>query len=207
MEAQDYLRTPGFRLRLESRLKNAELVRAREQLNLSIKDISERIGINYASYCGYETMKQYPSKESQKRICDFFRKRGIFVYEGDIFPPELKKVKLKRKYIAEGTIPNERLIALSEIEEKLLPPIQSTIVDEVDYNNIKKELSNVISRLSKMQQQVLKMRFGLEGEEQLTCEEIGKRFTLSRSRIHSIEKKALQRLRYPEYSKKLAEYL
>ena len=80
-------------------------------------------------------------------------------------------------------------------------------MDEVDYNNIKKELSNVISRLSKMQQQVLKMRFGLEGEEQLTCEEIGKRFTLSRSRIHSIEKKALQRLRYPEYSKKLAEYL
>ena len=42
-------------------------------------------------------MREYPSEETQKKICDFYRSLGVFLLEEDVFPKELKKLVLKRK--------------------------------------------------------------------------------------------------------------
>ena len=49
------------------------------------------------------------------------------------------------------------------------------------------------------------MRFGLVGPE-MTLEEVGQQFDVTRERIRQIEVKALKRLRHPSRSKRLKDY-
>ncbi len=57
------------------------------------------------------------------------------------------------------------------------------------------------------EQEVLKMRFGLEDGYSLTLEEVGLYFNVTRERIRQIEAKALRRLRHPTRSRRLKDYL
>jgi RNA polymerase primary sigma factor len=72
---------------------------------------------------------------------------------------------------------------------------------------LQEQLSGVLSTLPKREQDVLKMRFGLEGGYSLTLEEVGLCFNVTRERIRQIEAKALRRLRHPRRSLKLKDFL
>ncbi|MDR3276697.1 MAG: RNA polymerase sigma factor RpoD [Treponema sp.] len=75
------------------------------------------------------------------------------------------------------------------------------------YTLLQEELSGVLSTLPVREQEVLKMRFGLEGGYSLTLEEVGLYFNVTRERIRQIEAKALRRLRHPRRAIKLKDYL
>jgi len=187
----------GFSVRLEARLKNAKLVGARELAGLSAKEAAERIGISYYVYLSYESMRAYPSKERQKKICDFYRSLGIFLLEEDVFPEELKELKPKRKYVGEKTVPKVELLSLStdDFDRKLLPVVEGEAERKVDYDELRAKLSEVLSRLPYRQQQVISMRYGLDGNEEMTLEEIGNILGVSRERVRQIERKVLRVLR------------
>jgi RNA polymerase primary sigma factor len=72
---------------------------------------------------------------------------------------------------------------------------------------LQEQLSGVLSTLPAREQEVLKMRFGLEDGYSLTLEEVGLYFNVTRERIRQIEAKALRRLRHPKRSRKLKDYL
>jgi RNA polymerase primary sigma factor len=72
---------------------------------------------------------------------------------------------------------------------------------------LQEQLSCVLSTLPLREQEVLKMRFGLEDGYSLTLEEVGLYFNVTRERIRQIEAKALRRLRHPKRSRKLKDYL
>lgn len=55
----------------------------------------------------------------------------------------------------------------------------------------------VLSTLQDREQEVITMRFGLDGKSPKTLEEIGKKYNLSKERIRQIEAKALKKLRHP----------
>ena len=59
------------------------------------------------------------------------------------------------------------------------------------------ELRAVLATLSKREQRVLELRFGLVGDRPQTLEEVGHEFKLTRERIRQIEAKALSKLRHP----------
>ncbi len=61
--------------------------------------------------------------------------------------------------------------------------------------------------LSERERRVLILRFGLEDGRARTLEEVGKEFEVTRERIRQIEAKALRKLRHPNRSKKLKDYL
>ena len=69
------------------------------------------------------------------------------------------------------------------------------------------QLQGVLETLPPREQEVLKMRFGLEDGYSLTLEEVGLYFNVTRERIRQIEAKALRRLRHPKRSRKLKDYL
>lgn len=199
----------GFNVRLEARLKNAELTGAKEIVGLTSKAVAERIGIGYTTYLSYESMRMYPSEEKQKKICDFYRSLDIFLLEEDVFPKELKELRPERKYIGEKTIPKVELLSLStgEFDRKLLPIVEGEIEKKVEYDELRAEINRVLSNLPYRQQEIIKMRFGLGNEEPKTCEEIGEIFNVTRSRIQQIEAKALRKLRHPSYGRKLKAFL
>lgn len=58
-------------------------------------------------------------------------------------------------------------------------------------------LNQVLDTLSDRENQILKMRFGLDNGQAMTLEEVGQAFNLTRERIRQIEAKALRKLRHP----------
>ena len=78
------------------------------------------------------------------------------------------------------------LIADSSLEEPL---------DLVEQRIHHEQLGRWLSHLSEQEQHVLKMRFGLEGQERHTLAEIGRLMDVSRERVRQVELKALRKLR------------
>ncbi len=72
---------------------------------------------------------------------------------------------------------------------------------------LQEQLDDVLRTLPKREQEVLKMRFGLDDGYSLTLEEVGLYFNVTRERIRQIEAKALRRLRHPKRSRRLKDYL
>lgn len=84
---------------------------------------------------------------------------------------------------------------------------QLSPVDAASKQLLKDHLDEVLSTLSDREARVLKLRFGLEGGKQMTLEEVGKVFGVTRERIRQIEAKALRKLKHPSRRKKLQDYL
>ncbi|MCQ2569926.1 MAG: RNA polymerase sigma factor RpoD [Limosilactobacillus sp.] len=75
------------------------------------------------------------------------------------------------------------------------------------YEMMKKQLENVLDTLTDREENVLRLRFGLDDGRTRTLEEVGKVFGVTRERIRQIEAKALRKLRHPSRSKQLKDFL
>lgn len=83
----------------------------------------------------------------------------------------------------------------------------SSPVDTASRQLLKDHLEEVLDGLSEREAKVLTLRFGLDGGQQRTLEEVGKVFGVTRERIRQIEAKALRKLRHPSRRKALQDYL
>lgn len=72
---------------------------------------------------------------------------------------------------------------------------------------LQEQLRSVLNSLPAREQEVLKMRFGLEDGYSLTLEEVGLYFDVTRERIRQIEAKALRRLRHPRRANGLRDFM
>ncbi len=65
----------------------------------------------------------------------------------------------------------------------------------------------VLGELSEREQEIVRLRFGLDGGQAKTLEEVGREFGVTRERIRQIEAKTLAKLRHPQRSQRLREFL
>lgn len=72
---------------------------------------------------------------------------------------------------------------------------------------LKEEIGDVLLTLTEREEQVLRLRFGLDDGSPKTLEEVGQMFGVTRERIRQIEAKALRKLRHPSRSRKLKNFL
>ena len=68
-------------------------------------------------------------------------------------------------------------------------------------------VKQAISELSEREQQVVRLRFGMDDGHVRTLEEVGKEFGVTRERVRQIESKVLAKLRHPIRSQRLRDYL
>ncbi len=68
-------------------------------------------------------------------------------------------------------------------------------------------VSEVLGELSEREQEIVRLRFGLDGGRAKTLEEVGHEFGVTRERIRQIEAKTLAKLRHPQRSQRLREFL
>jgi len=79
--------------------------------------------------------------------------------------------------------------------------------NQTAFTLLQEQLQEVMKTLPPREQEVLKMRFGLDDGYSLTLEEVGLYFNVTRERIRQIEAKALRRLRHPKRSRRLKDYI
>ena len=79
--------------------------------------------------------------------------------------------------------------------------------EAASYTLLREQIWEVLSTLTPREDQVLKLRFGLDDGRTRTLVEVGKVFNITRERIRQIEAKALRKLRHPSRSRRLRDYL
>jgi len=87
-------------------------------------------------------------------------------------------------------------------DDKILGP-----VDAAARQLLKEQIRGALLVLNQREREVLEMRFGLTDGQEHTLEEVGRHFGVTRERIRQIEAKALRKLRHPNRSHPLRDYL
>ena len=94
---------------------------------------------------------------------------------------------------------------LDENEEELID--ENSVPETIIINEeLKEKITEVLYTLAPREKVVLELRYGLNGDEPKTLEEVGKEFGVNRERIRQIEAKALRKLRHPKRSREIRPY-
>lgn len=101
---------------------------------------------------------------------------------------------------------------LSEEEENTLGDIIEDINERgptelTDQQLLREEIRNVLGQLTLRERQVIELRFGLVDDHDHTLEEVGKKLHVTRERVRQIEERAIRKLRHPQASRLLKDYL
>ncbi len=79
--------------------------------------------------------------------------------------------------------------------------------DVATANSLSEQIMSALDELSDREKEVVRLRFGLDGNQPQTLEEVGRQFGVTRERIRQIESKTLAKLRHPQRRQKLEDYL
>ena len=79
--------------------------------------------------------------------------------------------------------------------------------DVATFTILKEQLMAILDTLTPREEMVLRLRYGLDDGHPRTLEEVGKEFHVTHERIRQIEAKALRKLRHPQRSKRLRDYM
>jgi len=77
----------------------------------------------------------------------------------------------------------------------------------VEAQLMRRQLRDVLGTLEEREAAVVRMRYGLDGSQPKTLDEIGQTFKLSRERIRQIERETMAKLRHPSRAQALRDYL
>jgi RNA polymerase primary sigma factor len=88
------------------------------------------------------------------------------------------------------------------IEDESLP----TPIERVTASDLHRQTHRVLGSLTPREEQVLRLRFGIDERTDFTLEEVGTRFSVTRERIRQIESKALRKLRHSTRSRFLRSF-
>ncbi len=110
----------------------------------------------------------------------------------------------QRPLSLEKPVGEERDSELGEfIEAQDVPDPDDTATQEM----LRDDIEELLTSLTPREARVLELRYGLIDGHSYTLKEVGEKFGLTRERIRQIENEALQRLRHPQRSRKLRDYL
>ncbi|NLV68392.1 MAG: RNA polymerase sigma factor RpoD/SigA [Spirochaetes bacterium] len=93
------------------------------------------------------------------------------------------------------------------ILDMIVDPKADSPDEQVFEESLVNSLNEVLDTLTDSEKEILCMRYGLNGYEPMSLQQIGDKFNLSKERIRQIEKKAIRRLRHPSRSTKLKSYM
>lgn len=88
-----------------------------------------------------------------------------------------------------------------EDDQTILPEDRAILLDRREH------LNAVLSTLTEFEEKVVRLRYGLDDEIQLTVKDIAKRYGFTPAHISNVEKRAIQKLRRPERAAKLQEFM
>jgi RNA polymerase primary sigma factor len=93
-----------------------------------------------------------------------------------------------------------------KLAELVADPRQECPGDGLDQSSLERRIEEILSNLDIRERQVLRMRYGLNGEPPLGLSDIGKLLRVSKERIRQIEESAMSKLRQPQYAAQFVQF-
>ena len=103
----------------------------------------------------------------------------------------------------DSTVYREGDVSLSEC---IADPGASLPDEALHQESLRRDVDDALSALSARHRQILDLCFGMDGNEPATYQQIGRRLGVSRERVRQLKEDALDKLRRPPFSKRLADY-
>ncbi len=148
----------------------------------------------------YSKLKSEMEKETHKevKISDVAKKMNIELEKINNFLGAYKKtLSLEGEY----EMTNGSEVRLIDIIEDTKVSVQK----EIEYESMKKDIVNLLNNLKDREQKVITLRFGLNGNQRQTLEDIGRIFGVTKECIRQTESRALNKLKNNSISKGLFE--
>jgi len=204
------------------RFKNSALYEARKSLGLSQAEMADKIGCTTCALQSWESFLNYPftpeaqeSKEGRERHKKKNRENEILglecltgmTYE-ELFPEEYRNAVDKKLGRTVEVV--KEMAALPEWagNERMLESPEDMYIREEEKEGLKEELDDALKTLTEREAKVLKMRFGLDGYDKHTLEEVSQKPGWpTRERIRQIEAKALRKLKHPSRGRRLKRFI
>lgn len=187
---------------------NARLVDARKAKGWTQVQLGMLTGIRLTELGHIETLRQQPTEEQKSELASALEASAEY-----LFPESLMGI-IREGLISEKRVANfgdEHLTRLLESRKLLMleagKRIEGNMYDSIVDPTLREQIKEVLATLKPREQEILRMRFGLDGKDSRTLEEIGREFGLGSERIRQIEAKALRKLRHPARSRILKDYL
>ena len=175
--------------------------------NRLITLIEEQYG-NVAHFCkthkmspqvvgDYTNLKETPLRKGKKAVVDNWKESAekiadaLGVLPDEIWPEHLQELKLTVN-TGHTAVSSNMMGSLLGVDRRANPVLA------YEQNEVRGVVSHVLQSLTDREQQVLNMRFGLDGGEPKTLDQIGEVIGVTRERIRHIEAKALRKLRHPK---------
>jgi len=175
-----------MRIRAILRFKNEDLIKARERIGcFSQKSLAIKMGVNKNIISLSENFKFYPKKEGLIKKFE----EALSLPIDFIFPKEYKDAVDRN--LGKPIQKSFDILALPEHSYYILPDPAETY----EMEERKESILQSLKLLTEKEQEVLKLRFGLDDDKDYTLEEIGQQFNRSRNRILQIENRALRKLK------------
>lgn len=180
-----------MKVRATLKLKNELAVAARERLGLTQKEVAAQARVKQTDVSRLECLQfRDVSNDVLQNLASFY---GL--EPEDLVPPDLRTEKVGNSFTLQVDIPASRLLSLRDGKaiSASAPMEQGEGRDVI--------LRAIGSLDSFREREVLKLRYGLDGNDEHTLEEVGKVFRVTRARVEQIEKNAIRKLRRPSKAK------
>lgn len=191
----------------EDSIKNFRLAKIRVYRNLTMKELSSKVGITLPFYSAIESMRCYPPDDIREKISNVLKEKADYLF------PERFRLYCSEHYEEINRISEDVLDRLDRV--KFNAKAFKKITDSEDYRKsienkdraeyIKKLLNNL--ELPAIKREIFYLRFGFEGRKFHTFEESGAIFHVTKQRAKQIELEVLEMLKHSARLKELEEFL
>ena len=123
----------------------------------------------------------------------------------DLWTEEQLTTELRRNTV-EKELSREAVMMALEMNCQNLVAIEA-VEKHLEEDDFKRVMNDTLDSLTPRESKILRLRFGLDMDEECTSEKIGSMFDITKSRIGQIEAKALRKMRHPSRSDNLKQFL
>ena len=192
-------------IRAEIRFKNATFMRALKNNGYkSILQFSKFSGIGYQTLIDYASLRNKVIDLKKRVIIADLLKLDIDVLFDQYDEVVEKNKKIPRKIIKD--IPIDKMLSMTNKDVLKLKSDYNTD-DIINQESLKIDIKAVLNTLKDREKEFVILHFGLEGEEPLCVEEIGKKYKISRERARQILMVAMRRISHRSRKNSLRQYI
>jgi RNA polymerase sigma factor (sigma-70 family) len=193
-----------FSITITAKARHGKLWELRKKFGTT-KALAKYLGVSQSEFGLWLNLKSVPpkrmSKERRLRIDEKLAPFGCLLE--DLFPIELTDDILDKPKEFEIT----REVDLKLLADAGAIKLIESPYDEVEHKNLQEQIGNSLNTLTPREEKVIKLHFGLDGEDEHSYQEIANILEVTNTRVQQIESKGLRRLRHISRSKNLRNFL